>query len=67
MEHSEARYKEELKLMTAQLDDLKQKVEPEKEALKRSVRVQKHRAERCEDQVQLLNTQLLEKVMYSVS
>ncbi|KAM5146767.1 outer dense fiber protein 2 isoform 2-T2 [Mantella aurantiaca] len=61
MEHSEARHKEELKLMTIQLDDFRQLVEPEKEALKRSVRVQKHRAERSEDQVQLLNTQLMEK------
>lgn len=67
MEHSEARHKEELKLMTAQLHDFKQHVEPEKEALKRSVRVQKHRAERSEEEVRILHTQLMEKVIYSIS
>ncbi|XP_072287325.1 outer dense fiber protein 2 isoform X2 [Pyxicephalus adspersus] len=60
-EHNEARHKEEFKLMTAHLDDLRQQMEPEKEALKRSVRVQKLRAERSEEEVQLLNTQLMEK------
>ncbi|XP_075041226.1 outer dense fiber protein 2 isoform X2 [Mixophyes fleayi] len=61
MEHTEARQKEEMDLMTAQLNEIGQKVESEKEALKKSVRAQKHRAERSEGSVQLLNSQLVEK------
>ncbi|XP_069604167.1 outer dense fiber protein 2 isoform X2 [Ranitomeya imitator] len=61
MEHNEVRHKEELELLTAQLDELRHKLESDKEGLKKSARAQKHRAEKCEETMQLLNNQLLAK------
>ncbi|CAJ0968269.1 unnamed protein product [Ranitomeya imitator] len=65
MEHNEVRHKEELELLTAQLDELRHKLESDKEGLKKSARAQKHRAEKCEETMQLLNNQLLAKASTS--
>ncbi|KAG9477654.1 hypothetical protein GDO78_012915 [Eleutherodactylus coqui] len=61
MEHNEVQHKEELELLTAQLNDLRSKLESDKEGLKKSARALKHRAEKSEEAVQLLNNQLLAK------
>uniref|UniRef100_U3JFA7 Outer dense fiber protein 2 n=1 Tax=Ficedula albicollis TaxID=59894 RepID=U3JFA7_FICAL len=61
VEMSESQLKEELELAMEQLNDVKNKMDGDKEALKKAVRAQKERAERSEEYVQKLTTQLTEK------
>ncbi|NXH49549.1 ODFP2 protein, partial [Dicaeum eximium] len=61
VEASETQLKGELDLLLEQLQDLKCKAESDKEALKKAVRAQKERAERSEEYVQKLTSQLAEK------
>ncbi|XP_071430527.1 outer dense fiber protein 2 isoform X1 [Pithys albifrons albifrons] len=61
LERSEAQLKEDLELVLDQLQDLRQKGDGDKEALKKAVRAQKERAERSEEYVQKLTAQLAEK------
>lgn len=47
-----------------QLNELRQKGERDKEALKKAIRAQKERAERSEEYAEQLNVQLAEKVSW---
>lgn len=62
VEMSESQLKEELELVMEQMNDTKNKMDGDKEALKKAVRAQKERAERSEEYVQKLTAQLAEKV-----
>lgn len=62
VEMSESQLKEELELAMEQMNDVKNKMDGDKEALKKAVRAQKERAERSEEYVQKLTAQLAEKV-----
>lgn len=53
--------KGEMEQVIVEYKELKQKLESDKDALKKSARAQKQRAERNEDSLQLLNAQLKEK------
>ncbi|XP_062361374.1 outer dense fiber protein 2 isoform X3 [Cinclus cinclus] len=61
VEMSESQLKEDLELAMEQLNDLKNKMDSDKDALKKAVRAQKERAERSEEYVQKLTAQLAEK------
>ncbi|KAE8583032.1 hypothetical protein XENTR_v10020413 [Xenopus tropicalis] len=61
LERNEAHQREEIAKLIEQLTELKEKVDSEKDALKKSVRAQKQRAERSEETLELLNRQLMDK------
>ncbi|KAM7033484.1 outer dense fiber protein 2 isoform 1-T1 [Acridotheres tristis] len=61
VEMSESQLKEDLELAMEQLNDVKNKMDGDKDALKKAVRAQKERAERSEEYVQKLTAQLAEK------
>uniref|UniRef100_A0A8C5Q2N4 Outer dense fiber protein 2 n=1 Tax=Leptobrachium leishanense TaxID=445787 RepID=A0A8C5Q2N4_9ANUR len=61
MERNAQAQKGDMEQIIADYKELKQKLESDKDALKKSARAQKQRAERNEETLQLLNSQLLEK------
>ncbi|MEE6505612.1 hypothetical protein FKM82_005582 [Ascaphus truei] len=61
LERMESTQKGELEQMMEQLNEMRQAVDFDKEGLKKSARAQKQRAERCEEAMELLNAQLMEK------
>ncbi|XP_075761753.1 outer dense fiber protein 2 isoform X5 [Pelodiscus sinensis] len=64
LERSGAQHKSEVEHIMEQLQELRQKGERDKEALKKAVRAQKERAERSEEYAEQLNVQLAEKDSY---
>lgn len=63
LEHSEAQRKAELERVKEELKELRQKADRDKDALKKALRAQKERAERCEECAGQLAVQLAEKVL----
>ncbi|XP_039620251.1 outer dense fiber protein 2-like isoform X2 [Polypterus senegalus] len=61
LERTMAQQQGEMDHLLEQLKELKRQCDTDKEALKRATRAQKQRAERCEDTVEQLNTQLIDK------
>ncbi|XP_053551861.1 outer dense fiber protein 2 isoform X2 [Bombina bombina] len=61
LERSEAQQKAELEQLMQQMSETRNKTDFDKEALKKSVRAQKQRAERQEEALQVLNTELRDK------
>ncbi|XP_015734652.1 outer dense fiber protein 2 isoform X2 [Coturnix japonica] len=64
LEHSEAQRKAELERVKEELKELRQKADRDKDALKKALRAQKERAERCEECAGQLAVQLAEKDSY---